>query len=49
MTIEDQITDKKPQYDINREAEKKLALSSGKIDKYKYLTGEENCPLINNK
>ena len=27
--------------DINREATKISALSSGKIDKYKYLTGEE--------
>ena len=41
MTIEDQIRDKKMQYDINREAAKIPALSSGKIDKYEYLTGEE--------
>ena len=41
MTIEDQIKDKKLQYDINREAAKISALSSGKIDKYEYLTGEE--------
>ena len=34
MTIEDQIKDKKLQYDINREAAKISALSSGKIDKY---------------
>ena len=40
MTIEDQIKDKKLQYDINREAAKISALSSGKIDKYEYLTGE---------
>ena len=33
MTIEDQIRDKKLQYDINRAA-KTSALSSGKIDKY---------------
>ena len=32
------------QYDINREAAKISALSSGKIDKYKYLTGEEILP-----
>ena len=44
MTIEDQIRDKKLQYDINREAEKISALSSGKIDKYEYLTGEEILP-----
>ena len=31
---------KKIQYDINREAAKLSALSSGKIDKYDYLTGE---------
>ena len=41
MTIEDQIKDEKLQYDINREAAKISALSSGKIDKYEYLTGEE--------
>ena len=29
------------QYDINREAAKISALSSEKIDKYEYLTGEE--------
>ena len=39
MTIEDQIKNKKLQYDINRDAAKKSALSSGKIDKYEYLTG----------
>ena len=38
MTTEDQIRDKKLQYDINREAAKISALSSGKIDKYEYLT-----------
>ena len=41
MTIEDQIKDEKLQYDINREAAKISALSSGKLDKYEYLTGEE--------
>ena len=41
MTIEDQIRDEKLQYDINREAAKISALSSGKIDKYEYLTDEE--------
>ena len=40
MTIEDQIRDEKLQYDINRETAKISALSSGKIDKYEYLTGE---------
>ena len=41
MTIDDKIKDEKLQHDINREAAKILALSSGKIDKYEYLTGEE--------
>ena len=41
MTIEDQIRDEKLQYDINREAAKISAPSSGKIDKYKYLTSEK--------
>ena len=41
MTIDDQIRDEKAQYDINTEAAKISALSSGKINKYEYLTGEE--------
>ena len=44
MTIDDQIEDKKLRYDINIEAPKRSALSSGKIDKYEYLTGEEILP-----
>ena len=44
MTIEDQIKDEKLQYGINREAAKISALSSGKIDKYEYLTSEEILP-----
>ena len=44
MTTEDQIKDEKLQYDINREAAKISALSSGKIDKLQYLTGEEILP-----
>ena len=44
MAIEDQIKDEKLQYDIHREAAKISALSSGKIDKYEYLTGEEILP-----
>ena len=43
MTIEDQIEDEKLPY-INIEAGKISALSSGKIDKYKYRTGEEILP-----
>ena len=34
MTIKDQIRDEKLQYDINREAAKISALSSGKTDTY---------------
>ena len=41
MTINDQIKDEKLQYDINKKAVKLSALSSGKIDKYQYLTGTE--------
>ena len=44
MTIGDQIRVEKLQYNINREAAKISALSSGKIDKYEYLTGEEILP-----
>ena len=44
MTIEDKIKDEKLQYDINTEAAKISALSSGKLDKYEYLTGEEILP-----
>ena len=44
MTIEDQIKDEKLQYDINRETAKISALSSGKNDKYEYLTGGEILP-----
>ena len=32
---------KKLQFNINREATKILALSSGENDKYEYITGEE--------
>ena len=44
MTINDQIRDEKLQYDINREAAKISALSSGKIRKCEYLTGEDILP-----
>ena len=44
ITIDDQIEDEKLQYDINREAAKTSALSSGKTNKYEYLTGEEILP-----
>ena len=41
MTINDQIRDEKLQYNINREAAKISDLSSEKIQKYDYLTGED--------
>ena len=41
MIIDDKIRDEKLQYNINRKASKISALSSGKIDQYEYLTGEE--------
>ena len=44
MTINDQISDEKLQYDINTEAAKISALSSGKTHKYEYLTGEDTLP-----
>ena len=44
MTINDQIKDEKLQYIINREAPKISALSSGKLRKYEYLTGEDILP-----
>ena len=44
MTINDQIRNEKLQYDINREAAKISALSSGKIDNFEYLTDEEILP-----
>ena len=44
IIIDDKIRDEKLQYDINREAAKISVLSSGKIEKYEYLTGEEILP-----
>ena len=44
MTINDQIRDEKLQYGINRKAAKISALSSDKIQKYEYLTGEDILP-----
>ena len=40
MATDDKIRDEKLQYDINREAAEISALSSVKIGKYEYLTGE---------
>ena len=44
MTIKDQIKDKNLQYNINREAAKISALSTGKLHKYEYLTCEDILP-----
>ena len=44
MTINDQIKDEKLEYDISREVAKISALSSGKLHKYEYLTGEDILP-----
>ena len=44
MTIHNKIRDQKLQYDINREAANISALSSDKMDKYKYLTSEKVLP-----
>ena len=41
MKINDQVIDEKLQYGINRKAAKISALSSDKIVKYEYLTGED--------
>ena len=37
---------KKIQYDFNKEAAKSSAVSSSKIDKYEYPTGEKILPMI---
>ena len=44
MTTDDKIGDVKQHYDINREATKIKTLSSGNVNKYKYLTAEEILP-----
>ena len=41
MKIDDKIRGEEVQYDINGEAAKISALSSGKIKKYEFLTGEK--------
>ena len=41
MTVDDKVRDVKLDCYINQEAAKISSLSSGKIDKYEYLTGEE--------
>ena len=42
--IDDKIKDEKIPYNINKEAAKISAISSGKIIKHEYLTGEKTLP-----
>ena len=44
MAIEDQISEEKLQYGINRETAKTSALLSRKIDRYEYVASEEILP-----
>ena len=44
MATDDKIRNEKRLYDINREASKISVLSSGKTDKYEFLTSEEILP-----
>ena len=44
MVIDNKIKDEKLQQDINKEAAKISVLSSCKIDKYEYLTGQKILP-----
>ena len=39
--LDDKIKANKGQYDLDREAAKISALSSGELEKYEYLTGED--------
>ena len=49
MTIDDKFRDEKLLYAIKREAAKISAFSSGKINKYEYLAGEEILPPDKNR
>ena len=44
MTVDDNKRDEKLRYVFNRETAKVSVLSSSKIDKYQYLSGEEILP-----
>ena len=44
MTIDEKIKNEKLLYNSKRETAKILALSSGKIGKYEFLSGEEILP-----
>ena len=39
--LDDKIKANQAQYNLDREAAKMSALSSGELDKYEYLTGED--------
>ena len=39
--LDDKIKNNKAQYDLEREAAKISSLSSGELEKYEYLTGED--------
>ena len=41
MILDDKIKANKAQYDLDRKKSKMSALSSGELEKYEYLTGEE--------
>ena len=41
MILDDKIKANKAQYELDREAAKISALSSGELEKYEYLTGED--------
>ena len=49
MITDDNIRDVKLQYDINVEAAKISVLSSGKINRHEYSTGEKMLPSIKKK
>ena len=49
MTTDDKIRDEKLQYDINGEAAKISALSSGKLTNMNILQEKKYCLLIKNK
>ena len=46
ITINNKVSDKKLEYNINKEAAKISALPTGKIDKYEYLTDKEILPSV---
>ena len=39
--LDDKINTNKAQYDLNRQAAKISALSSGELEKYEYFTGQD--------